>query len=110
MLVQIQSESLIFYCPGGEIGKHNEFKPRFLRVRIPIWIQKYALMSKLVKLVVLETMENYDTLPVRFRLGVLNIKIGMYFNWLEYHPDKVKVMGSSPIIPTKYGELVELVR
>ena len=72
--------------------------------------KKYTLMSKLVKLVVLETMENYDTLPVRFRLGVLNIKIGMYFNWLEYHPDKVKVMGSSPIIPTKYGELVELVR
>ena len=24
----------------------------------------------------------------------------MYINWLDYHPDKVKVIGSSPIIPT----------
>ena len=67
-------------------------------------------MCKLGKHALLESVENYDTLPVRFRLGVLNIKIGMYFNWLEFHSDEVTVMGSSPIIPTKYGELVELVR
>lgn len=26
--------------------------------------------------------------------------IGIYFSWLEYHPDKVKVLGSSPSMPT----------
>ena len=70
-----------FYVRMVKLGKHNEFKPRFLRVRIPIWIQKYALMSKLVKLVVLETMENYDTLPVRFRLRVQNMV--SWLNWLD---------------------------
>ena len=26
--------------------------------------------------------------------------IGMYISWLDSHPDKVEVIGSSPIIPT----------
>lgn len=36
------------------------------------------------------------------------IYIGMYISWLDSHPDKVEVVGSSPTIPTVLvAQLVE---
>ena len=42
----------------------------------------------------------------QFESGPPYFNTGMYFSWSECHPDKMEVVGSSPIIPTRDTKLV----